>query len=65
MRFKESDYLKAFPRENKKPVHVVVDEPEKGSVTEEADQMENHEPQPDPDSLPSEDPEGGEGDGNE
>lgn len=54
MRFQMSNYLKAFPREEKKTTQVTVDH---GNVIEEA----NQEPkkviqEPDPDPIPEPDP---------
>ena len=44
MRFSEKNYLKAFPRENKKPVKVEV----VGNVIEEAEKLQPKEPDPAP-----------------
>ena len=44
MRFSEKNYLKAFPRENKKPVKVEV----VGNVIEEAENVQPKKPDPAP-----------------
>ena len=46
MRFSEKNYLKAFPRENKKPVKVEV----VGNVIEEAEKLQTKKPSLAPDS---------------